>query len=382
MIVTHKIELKPNNKQKGYFSKACGVARFSYNWALNRWNESYQEGKKTSEISLRRELNAIKRIEYPWMLEVTKTAPQQAVKNLGSAFKRFFNKQGGYPKFKKKGMHDSFRADNGPQEKGRDALKIVGKKIQLPVLGWVRLKEELRYVGQIKSVTIVRKACKWYAAIVIDTEKRPHVRKNQGMVGIDLGINKLATLSDGTVIQGPKAYKSLLKTLRLRSKSLSRKKIGSKNRQKDKMHLARLHMRISNIRNYHLHKLTTYLVLNYTKICIEDLNISGMAANRRLARHIMDQAFYTFRRQLIYKSEIYGSRVYIADRFYPSSKLCCSCGIKNKDLKLGERRWRCVCGIKHDRDINAAKNLENLLIKGTVSSTGSMVKTIKACGDN
>ena len=158
MIVTHKIELKPNNKQKGYFSKACGVARFSYNWALNRWNESYQEGKKTSEISLRRELNAIKRIEYPWMLEVTKTAPQQAVKNLGSAFKRFFNKQGGYPKFKKKGMHDSFRADNGPQEKGRDALKIVGKKIQLPVLGWVRLKEELRYVGQIKSVTIVRKA--------------------------------------------------------------------------------------------------------------------------------------------------------------------------------------------------------------------------------
>ncbi len=138
------------------------------------------------------------------MLEVTKTAQQQAVKNLGSAFKRFFNK-GGYPKFKKKGMHDSFRADNGPQEKGRDALKIVGKKIQLPVLGLVRLKEELRYVGQIKSVTIVRKACKWYAAIVINTEKRPHVRKNQGMVGIDLGINKLATLSDGTVIQGPKA---------------------------------------------------------------------------------------------------------------------------------------------------------------------------------
>ena len=156
MLLVHKVELKPNNKQATYFRKACGVARFAYNWALDQWKKEYQNGEKPTEISLRKLLNACKAEEYPWMQEVTKNAPQQAIKNLGSAFNRFFRKQGGYPKFKKKGIRDSFRADNGPPQKGESAIRVTGKKIQIPCLGWVKITENLRFQGQIKSLTISR----------------------------------------------------------------------------------------------------------------------------------------------------------------------------------------------------------------------------------
>ncbi|HLB57814.1 MAG TPA: transposase, partial [Gammaproteobacteria bacterium] len=152
MLLVHKIELKPNNKQKTYFKKSCGVARFAYNWALAEWKQQYEAGGKPSEVSLRRQLNAIKATEFPWMSEVTKVAPQQAIKNLGSAFNRFFKHQGKYPKFKKKGIRDSFRADNGPAKKGDNAVEIADYSIALPRIGSIRLTEKLRYTGgQIKS---------------------------------------------------------------------------------------------------------------------------------------------------------------------------------------------------------------------------------------
>ena len=152
MLSVHQIALDPNNKQRTFFAKSAGTARFSYNWALARWKELYTAGNKPSEVSLRRELNAIKKEKYPWMLEVGKCAPQQAVKNLGTAFNRFFKKQGGYPKFKKKGEHDSFRCDNGPAKKGADAVQIKGRKIKIPRLGWVRMREHLRFQGQIHEL--------------------------------------------------------------------------------------------------------------------------------------------------------------------------------------------------------------------------------------
>ena len=379
MIKVHRVELKPNNKQKTYFVKACGVARFAYNWALAEWQEAYKRGDKVSEASLRKALNACKRIEYPWMLEVTKNSPQQAIKNLGTAFKRFFQKKGGYPKFKKKGVHDSFRADNGPPQKGMDAVVVEGKYIYLSVIGKVKLKEKIRCSGQIKSVTIVREASKWYAAIGIDVQEETYVRKSHGTVGVDLGIKDLATLSDGTIIEGPKSYSRSLQRLRRKSRKLSKRKRGSKNYGKSKQILARHHARIKNIRLDCMHKLTTSLVTKYDKICIEDLNVRGMASNRRLSRSIMDQGFYEFRRQLTYKGEWYRAKVYIADRYYPSSKLCSSCGEKNIDLKLGDRTWQCICGESHNRDENAAKNLAKLI--GTVSSTGTVTRVTKACGE-
>lgn len=381
MLLVHKIELKVNNKQAEYFSKACGTARFAYNWALDNWQQQFKSGQKPSEVSLRKHLNSIKKAEFPWMLEVTKVAPQQAIKNLGTAFKRFFNKQGNYPKFKKKGIHDSFRADNGPASVGADAAQINNKKIKLPKIGWVRLKENLRYSGQVKSVVISKRANRWYAAISVDAFNLPHVRKNKGTVGVDLGITTLATLSNGKQIKGPRAHKKLLSKIKRHSKQLSRKKKGSINYNKAKQKLSKIHAKVRDIRIDNLHKLTTNLVLNFDYIGIEDLNVKGMASNRKLARHVMDSSFYEFRRQLEYKGKWYHSNIIVVNRFFPSSKLCSVCYSANKDLKLKDRNWQCnVCNTKHDRDINAAININNyitnLIIKNTGSSSG-----IYACGE-
>lgn len=373
MLLVHKIELKPNNKQRSYFAKASGVARFAYNWALEQWNNQYREGKKPKESEIRKQLNQIKNKEFPWMAEVTKVAPQQAIKNLGNAFKRFFRKQGKYPRFKKKGIHDAFRADNGPQRKGENAVSVQGKRIQLPRVGWIRMKEVLRFKGQILSVVVSRRASHWYAAISVDSPELPHRRKNQGYVGVDLGINTLATLSNGKRYMGPKANTMLLNTLKKVSRALSRKQKRSNNFRKAKEKLAALHERIANIRSDNLHKLTTDLALTYTEIGIEDLNVKGMMKNRKLSRHIMDQSFYEFRRQLTYKTDWYGSQLVVIDRYYPSSKICSICGEKNEELKLSDRKWICSCGAWHDRDINAARNIERMM--STVSSTG-----INACG--
>lgn len=374
MLLAHKLELRPNNKQATYFEKACGVARFSYNWALAMWQEQYKNGEKPTEISLRKLLNARKTGEFPWMQEVTKNAPQQAIKNLGAAFNRFFKGKAQYPKFKKKGkVKDSFRADNGPAQKGFDAVRVVGKKIQIPCLGWVKMTENLRFKGQIKSLIISRVADKWFATVAVEMESVVYGRKNQASVGIDLGIKALATLSNGKVIKGAKSHTRLLKRLKRQSRKLSLKKKQSMNSLRYARKLAKTHARIANIRRDYLHKATTDIVLNHSKIGIENLNVKGMSANRKLARHILDQSFYEFRRQLEYKSVLYGSQIFVADRFFPSSKLCHNCGCLYADLKLSERTWTCIhCNQTHDRDLNAALNLQRLC---TPSSGGD-----QACG--
>lgn len=373
-LKVHKIKLIPNNKQKTYFAKACGVSRFAYNWALARWQKQYKQDLHPNEAKLRRELNAIKSKEFPWMLEVTKNAPQQSIKNLGLAFNRFFKKHSNYPKFKKKFINDSFRADNGPPAMGLDAVTINNKYIKLAKIGWVKMTEKLRFEGQIKSVVISRKAGSWYAAISVDTSQLPHIRKNHGVVGIDLGISALATLSTGEKYIGSKSLTNSLKKLRKLNRRLSRTKKSSQNRIKAKQKLARLHEKIYNLRIDYMHKLTTDIILNNKIIVIEDLNVKGMLANRRLSRALSEQSFYEFRRQLEYKSKYYNSQVIVADRFYPSSKICNICGHKNTSLSLRERNWQCICGQKHDRDLNAAINLKKIA-DDTVSCTG-----INACG--
>jgi len=378
MLLAHQIELKPNNKQATYFAKASGVARFAYNWALDQWKKQYIAGEKPSEASLRKHLNSIKSSDYPWMLEVTKSSPQQSIKDLGKAFKRFFDKNSGYPKFKKKGIRDSFRADNGPTTVGSDAVKTANNKIKIPKLGWVKMTEKLRFSGQIKSLVISRKADRWYASIAVETSDLPNSRKNHGEVGIDLGVKSLATFSKGDSFVGAKPHTQKLSRLKRLSRQLSRKKKGGNNFRKSAKRLAKLHLDIANIRKDYLHKITTHTVLNYDNIGIEDLNVKGMSANHKLARHILDQSFHEFRRQLDYKAKMYGSNIIVADRFFPSSKLCHICNWKNADLKLSDRSWICKdCGAHHDRDHNAAKNLEGLC---TVSSTGTYVCGAKSTG--
>jgi len=381
MLLVHKIELAPNNRQATFFARACGVARFAWNWALDEWKRQYEAGEKPNEAALRRQLNAIKADAFPWMLEVPKTAPQQAIKDLGQAFQHFFRrvKQGGkpgYPRFKKRGIHDSFRADNGPPAKGQDAVAVDGRRVRVPKLGWVRMREPLRFQGQIKSLVISRKADRWFAAIAVETETLPHAsRKNHGgAVGVDLGIKALATLSTGEVVTGPRPHRAKRRRLVRLSRSLSRKKKGSANREKAKRRLARLHRQIADIRNDAIHKLTTRLVLEYDLISIEDLNVRGMVRNRQLARSIMDQSFHEIRRQLEYKAGWYGAQVVVADRFFPSTKMCSGCGAVH-DMPLAARTMRCGCGLEIDRDLNAAINLERYA--STASSAG-----IDACGEH
>jgi putative transposase len=285
---------------------------------------------------------------------------------LGKAFENFFAKRASYPGFRRKGRHDRFSLSN-------DQFSVEGKRIRIPKLGWARLREPLRFKGKIMSATISRVADKWFVSITVDVEA-PHVPRseNQGAVGVDFGVHALATLSTGEPpISGPKPHKALLKRLVRCSRSLSRKKKGSRNREKARCKLARLHARVANVRADALHKLTTELTLRFQVIGIEDLNVKGMLGNRRLSRAIADMSFFEFRRQLEYKAAWQGGTVVVAARWYASSKICSACGHKLESLPLSARSWTCPeCGVDHDRDFNAAKNLRDYAVSSTVSACG------------
>lgn len=371
MLMAHKIALDPNNVQATYFARASGTARFAYNWALAEWQRQYEAWKadnslpKPSQAALRRQLNTIKREQFPWMLEVTKNAPQMAIMQLGDAFKNFWAGRAKYPKFRKKGVHDRFSLTN-------DQFSVEGSRIRIPNLGWVRMRESLRFSGKIMSATISRVADRWFVSITVDTDDAPkRAAENQGVVGVDLGVSALATLSTGEKVVGPKPYKALLTRLKRLSRSLSRKQKGSANRAKAKAKLARLHARIASIRSDAMHKLTSDLTRRFHTLGIEDLNVRGMMANRHLARSIADMSFHEFRRQLGYKAERRGGLVAVADRWFPSSKTCSACGTVQKELPLSVRHWTCLdCGASHDRDTNAARNLATYAASSAVSACG------------
>ena len=396
MIISHKIRLNPNNQQATYFAKAAGTARFAYNWALAEWQTQYAAWKddntqpKPSQFSLRKQLNAIKRDQFPWMLDVTKNAPQMAIIQLGAGFKNFFAGRAKYPQLKKKGKsRDSFTLTN--DQFAIDACpfgKLRASRIRIPNLGLVRMRETLRFSGKILSATISRTADQWFASITVDTSATLSAStdsnhlppaKNQGgalslskgVVGVDLGVSALATLSTGEVVAGAKPHKALLSRLQRLSRSLSRKVKGSANRAKAKAKLAKLHARIANIRKDTLHQLTTDLTRRFSLIGIEDLNVSGMVKNRHLSRAISDMGFFEFRRQLGYKAAMRSGVVVAANRFFASSKTCSVCGEKVEKLPLSVRQWDCpCCGASHDRDVNAAINLANYAVSYTVSACG------------
>lgn len=370
MLIAHRIALDLNNKQSSYMARAAGAARFAYNWALAEWKRQYEAWKldnrqpKPSQMSLRRQLNAIKREQFPWMMEVTKNAPQMAIIQLGQAFQNFFAGRAKYPQFRKKGVHDRFTLTN-------DQFRIEGKRIRIPHLGWVRMRESLRFTGKIVSATVSRVADRWFVSVTVDAVDNSHLPKaeNQGVAGVDLGISTLATLSTGETIEGPKPHKALLSRLKRLSRSLSRKQKGSSNRKKAKVKLAKLHARIACIRSNALHQLTTALTRRFHTIGIESLNVAGMTKNRRLARCVADMGFFEFRRQLQYKAAMRGGQIVLADRFYPSSKTCSCCGHQIESLPLSVRTWTCPdCGAHHDRDLNAAINLRNKAVSSTVTA--------------
>jgi putative transposase len=388
MITAQTIRLYPNNEQATYFRKACGVSRFAYNWGLVRWNQWWQDKRDgkveayPTEAAIRKELNAVKREQFPWMLEVTKCAPQQAIRNLGAAWKRHVDyKRGrgprsGRPRFKRrKDGEGSFYLDNLN-------FKLSGGRISIPNLGWVRMSEDLRLPAiKYNSCTIRRKAGQWYASVSYETPVEPAKVENQDVVGVDLGIKALATLSTGEVFEGPKAGRAAAKRLAGLQRSASRKKKGSANRKKAHFKVARLHDRITNRRHDALHKLTTRLTRTYGVIVIEDLHVKGMVKNHCLARSLCDQAFGEFRRRLEYKSVLRGNRLVVVDRFFPSTKTCSNCGNVKQVMPLSERVYACdACGFTKDRDLNAALNLaasSAVSACGAGSSGGSLSAAVK-----
>lgn len=359
-----RYELDPNVQQRILLAKHAGAARFAFNWGLAHRIDLYQKtGKSTNAIAQHRELNALKKTEFPWMYEVSKCAPQEALRDLDRAFRNFFRslkagRKVGFPRFKKKGTDDSFRLTG--------ALHVLERAVQLPRLGVIRLKEAPQVRGRILSATVSREAGRWYVSLTVKMEIPDPAPVEGPAVGIDVGLNHFATLAAGEEVQkilSPKPLNRYLRRLRRRQRQHSRKQKDSRNRKKSAMRLARLHRRIRNIRQDFLHKLSTHLAKTKSVIVVEDLNVSGILRNRRLARHIADSGWNTFRRMLEYKCTWYGSRLLVANRFYPSSKTCSSpgCGQVLEDLALNVREWTCPeCGAHHDRDVNAARNLLKL----------------------
>ena len=367
--LAHKIELKANNKQRTYFKKACGVSRFTWNWALASWDKAYQENKNVSKeerspingMALKKEFNKLKKEQFPWTFEVTKYASQQPFIHLNIAFGRFFKGLSGKPKFKKRNKSvDSFYV-------GGDQIKIQNKKIRVPNLGLVRLKEFPRFEGKIRSATFSRKADRWFVSLQFDATISPKSPPKEA-VGVDLGINTLAHTSDGVSFLSPKPLTKHLRALKRASRKLSKKENGSKARRKQKLKVQKIHLKIANTRKDTLHKISAYLTSQYKRIAIEDLNVSGMLKNHKLSRALSDLGFFEFRRQLGYKSKMYGNILVVANRFFPSSKMCSSCDSIKKDLSLNERVYTCYCGFSLDRDLNAALNLRNLIEIGPARS--------------
>lgn len=359
MILSHRIQLDPTIKQREYFARAAGTARFVYNWALAEWNRQYAAGEKPTWMKLQKQFNSVKYELFPWLKDIHRDAHSRPFSNIGNAFSKFFKKLASRPIFHKKGANDSFYLAN-------DQFLVRQKCIRIPRIGWVRLHESLRFCGKIMSATVKRIADKWFVSIQVDVGDFERYRASNHTVGADLGINSFATLSTGEKITGPKSLESNLQKLRRLSRSLSRKQKGSKNRKKAAAKLARLHYRIVCIRNDFLHKLTTRLCSENQAIAIEDLAVKNMGSNRKLARRIADAGWGGFRRQLEYKSKIWKNSLRVVGRYFPSSKTCSNCGHVKDDLKLSDRTFHCeACGFELDRDVNAAINIRTAGLAGS-----------------
>jgi putative transposase len=328
-------------------------------------------------MQLHKELNAKKQTDFPWMYEVSKCAPQEALRDLDKAYKNFFHrvelaKQGkwkgklGFPKPKKRSRGiGSFRLTG--------SIHVFEKSIQLPRLGRLRLHEK-RFIplsAKILSATVSEQAGRWFVSIQVEEEQDDPVPTATTAIGIDLGIKTLATLSDGVPFENPRPLKHAQKRLRRLERQKSRRKKGGKNRKKTCAKLAKQHARVAHIRKDAAHKLTSYVCKNHALVALEDLNTAGMLKNHSLAGAVSDSNFGEIKRQLLYKARREGTFLVMIDRFYPSSKTCSSCGTIRDELGLDERVFVCLdCGYVTDRDYNAAKNIVQEALRSTGSSSG------------
>jgi putative transposase len=361
MIKAHKIRLHPTPEQAVYFAKSAGTSRFVWNWALAEWNRQYEAGEKPTALKLKKQFNEIRREQFPWTWEVTKNACDQPFLDLGKAFSDFFDalkngRKKGRPKFKsKKKSKASFYLAN-------DQFELGDHRIWIPKLGWVNMAENLRFKGKIKGARITKTADWWFVSITVEMpDEQPD--KKPAAIGIDAGLNRLATLSTGEKYENQAFLKTALKKLRQANKRLQRRKLGSKNREKARRQVARLHYRIACMREDVLQKMTTRLADCYGIIGVETLNLKGLLKNKHLSRSFSDAALGKLVTLLKSKVEQRGGQVIKVGRFFPSSKTCHCCGWKWEDMELSDRVFVCqnpTCAyyqFAQDRDHNAALNI-------------------------
>lgn len=352
---TYKFRLQPNKEQQARLSTHFGVCRWVYNHFLAERKEAYlSSGRCPSYYDQAVDLTVLKRDpEKTWLKEANAQVLQFELKCLQAAYNNFFAKRAKFPRFHSKKDKQSFTV---PQH-----VKVEDGKLFFPKFSdGVKVKLHREIKGNIRHATISRNcAGQYFVAICVEREIKKY-RKNKKVVGIDLGLNTLATCSDGKVYKNIRPYRKLERKLRAANKSLHRKQKGSKNREKARRQLARIHNKIVNIRSDHLHKVSHDIVKTYQTICLEDLNIRGMLKNHRLAKSIADVSLYELVRQIEYKAEWYGRTVVKIDRWFPSSKMCSACNYVMETLPLSVRTWTCPnCGKRHDRDRNAATNIKN-----------------------
>lgn len=340
----------------------AGAARFAYNWGL-RWKLNVMNHNQLphphlrlpTAVDLHRELNSLKRIKFPWMYESSKCAPQEALRDLDNALRNFFGRRAGFPRFKKKRSGAGSFTLTG-------AIRVRQSEIQLPRIGWVRLKERgyLPSRTHINSATLSQRAGRWFVSInVVEGTPEPAAPVHGPVVGVDRGINRLLVVSDGTSIENPRPLRRYKRKLKHLQRALSRKRKASRNWRKAVDALRRVHYRIANVRKDVIEKATTMLARTKSVIVVEDLNVRSMMTNHRLANSMADAAMAEIVRRLEYKTAWCGSKLIKADRWYPSTKRCSRCGHVKEHMSLSERTYHCeACGLSIDRDLNATRNLE------------------------